>query len=111
MSTGKPADDYAALPGLVGCATPPSTASRRLTRTRRTRPRDWARDRVPCCRRRWRLRLGREAEIHSAVRRVEPAARDDLAAGKEVDALGAVRVGVAEQRRLPAAERVVGHRH
>ena len=42
---------------------------------------------------------------------VGPAGGDDLAAGVEVHALGAVGVGVAEQRGLPAAERVVGHRH
>ena len=39
-----------------------------------------------------------------------PADRDGLRAGVEVHALGAVDVGVAQQRLLPAAERVVGHR-
>ena len=39
-----------------------------------------------------------------------PADRDGLRAGVEVHALGAVDVGVAQQRFLPAAERVVGHR-
>ena len=37
--------------------------------------------------------------------------RDDLAAGVEVDALGAVHVGVAEEAGLPAAEAVVADRH
>lgn len=50
-----------------------------------------------------------EAEVQAAVARVEPAGGDNLAAGEEVDALGAVGVGVAEERVLPAAEGVVGH--
>ena len=37
-----------------------------------------------------------EAEVEAAVAGVEPARGDDLAAGEEVDALDAVRVGVAE---------------
>ena len=40
-----------------------------------------------------------------------PAGRDDLGARVEADALGAVDVVVAEQRLLPAAEGVEGHRH
>src|SRR5690348_4300557 len=40
-----------------------------------------------------------------------PAAGDRLAAGVEADALGAVDVVVAEDRILPAAEGVEGHRH
>ena len=58
-----------------------------------------------------RLGIHREAEVDAAVARVEPAGRDGLAAGVEVDAFGAVHVRVAEQRGLPAAERVVRHRH
>src|SRR3954452_18138281 len=50
----------------------------------------------------------REAEIDAAVARVEPAGGHELAAGEEVPTLGAVRVGVPEQRALPAAEAVVG---
>ncbi len=42
---------------------------------------------------------------------VEPARGDDLAAGEEVHALHAVGVAVAEEAVLPAAERVVRHRH
>src|SRR5215216_1489659 len=49
----------------------------------------------------------REAEIDLARVRVRPARRDDLGPGVEVDALGPVHVGVAEQARLPAAEAVV----
>src|SRR5665811_1904084 len=52
-----------------------------------------------------------EAEVDAGGGRVGPARGDDLAAGVEVHALGAVHVGVAEQRSLPAAEGVVGHRH
>ena len=54
----------------------------------------------------------REAEVDATVARVEPAGGDHLAAGEEVHTLGAVGVGVAEQRALPAAEAVVrgGHR-
>ena len=40
--------------------------------------------------------VDREAEVDAAVARVEPAGGDDLAAGVEVDALGAVHVRVAE---------------
>ena len=42
---------------------------------------------------------------------VRPARRDDLGAGVELDALHAVHVQVAEERILPAAERVERHRH
>src|SRR5205823_2991354 len=52
-----------------------------------------------------------KAEVDLARGGVGPAARDDLAPRVEVDALGAVDVRVAEQRRLPAAKRVVGDRH
>src|SRR5690242_12352774 len=50
------------------------------------------------------LGVDREAEVDAAVARIEPAGRDRLPAGVEVDALGAVHVRVAEQRGLPAAE-------
>src|SRR5206468_10500836 len=49
-----------------------------------------------------------EAEVDLAGGWVGPAAGDDLAAGVELDRLGPVRVQVAEQRVLPAAEAVVG---
>ena len=52
----------------------------------------------------------REAQVEAAVAGVEPAGGDDLVAGVEAEALGAVRVGVAEQRGLPAAEGVVADR-
>jgi hypothetical protein len=42
------------------------------------------------------LRVDREAEVDAAVARVEPAGRDRLPAGVEVDALGAMHVRVAE---------------
>src|SRR2546430_15327901 len=42
---------------------------------------------------------------------VRPAGGDDLAPGVEGDAFGTVDVVLAEQRVLPAAERVVGHRY
>src|SRR5580765_3159569 len=42
---------------------------------------------------------------------VRPAGGDDLRAGVERDALGAVDVVLPEERVLPAAEGVVGHRH
>src|SRR5680860_1100309 len=48
-----------------------------------------------------------EAEVDGARGRVGPTTRHDLAAGVEVDALGPVHVGVAEQARLPASEAVV----
>src|SRR6476660_1534109 len=48
-----------------------------------------------------------EAEIEASVARVEPAARHHLATGEEMDAVGSVGVGVAEERALPPAERVV----
>jgi AraC-like DNA-binding protein len=44
------------------------------------------------------LRVDREAEVHAAVARVEPAGRDHLALGVEVDAFGTVDVRIAEQR-------------
>src|SRR6186997_1144205 len=53
----------------------------------------------------------REAEVHASVVRLGPAARDHLAAGVEVDAFLAVDVRVAEERALPASERVVGDGH
>src|SRR5262245_46038662 len=49
-----------------------------------------------------------KAQIDAARGGVGPTARDDLASRIEVDRLGAVRVRVSEERRLPAAERVVG---
>ena len=55
-------------------------------------------------------RLG-EAEVDLARRRIGPAGGDDLPTGVEVDRLGPVGVRVAEERRLPAAERVVRDRH
>src|SRR5664279_482843 len=53
----------------------------------------------------------REAQVQSAVAGVEPAGGDDLVAGVEVEALGAVGVGVPEKRGLPAAEGVITDRH
>jgi hypothetical protein len=53
----------------------------------------------------------REAEVDAAEARIGPARGDDLGARVEAHAVGAVDVQVAEQRRLPAAERVVRHRH
>src|SRR5438552_7523345 len=50
----------------------------------------------------------REAEIDPRRRGIGPARGDDLAARVEVDRLGPVDVPVAEERRLPPAERVVG---
>src|SRR4029453_1879969 len=50
----------------------------------------------------------REAEVDLGRGRVGPARGDDLAAGVELDAFGAVHVQVAEERGLPAAEAVVG---
>ena len=58
-----------------------------------------------------RLARAREAQVDLARARVRPARRDDLAARVELHALGAVHVQVAEERRLPAAERVVRDRH
>src|SRR3569833_2384962 len=55
--------------------------------------------------------VGGEPQVDAAVSWIEPAGGDDLAPGVEVHALGAVHMGVAEQRRLPAAEGVIGHRH
>src|SRR5687768_3865515 len=54
----------------------------------------------------------REAEVDLARLRVRPAARDRLRPRVEVDPLRPVDVPVAEERALPAAERVVrdGHR-
>src|SRR6476620_8140844 len=64
---------------------------------------------LPCCRLAsfvlW------EAEVEAAVAGVEPAGGDDLVAGVEVEAFGAVRVGVAEEGGLPAAEGVVADRN
>src|SRR5262249_4967823 len=47
------------------------------------------------------LRVLGEAEVQSAVARVEPAAGHDFGAREELHALGAVRVEIAEQRLLP----------
>ena len=52
-----------------------------------------------------------EAQVDGAGGGVGPAAGDDLAAGVEVDAFGAVHVGVAEQADFPAAEAEVADRH
>src|SRR6476469_31517 len=52
----------------------------------------------------------REAEVEPAVAGVEPAGGDDLAAGVEVEALGAVGVGVAEEAGLPATAAVIADR-
>ena len=57
------------------------------------------------------LAVGRKAEIDAAVARIGPARRDGLRPRVEVHAVAAVDVVIAEQRRLPAAERVVRHRH
>ena len=43
------------------------------------------------------LTLGREAQVDSSVAGIEPTARDDLAAGKEVNAFTSMGVGVAEE--------------
>src|SRR3954451_2932382 len=51
-----------------------------------------------------------ESEVDRAGGGVGPAAGDYLAAGVEVDPLGAVHVRVAEEARLPPAEAVVAHR-
>ena len=53
---------------------------------------------------RWNQRVRGKPRSTRTRRRVGPARGDDLGAGVEVDALGAVHVAVAEQRRLPAAE-------
>src|SRR6266508_2133290 len=58
-----------------------------------------------------RLPRGREVQVRGFGVTGGPAAGDDLGAGVEGDALGAVDMRVAEERGLPAAERVVGHRH
>src|SRR5437879_4507666 len=55
-------------------------------------------------------RVGGEAQVDAAVRGIQPPLGDRLAAGEEVDAVGAVGVRVAEEGRLPAAEGVVGDR-
>src|SRR4051794_36791985 len=57
------------------------------------------------------LHVLRESEVEPAVARIEPTGGDDLVAGVEAEPLGAVRVGVAEQRCLPSAERVVADRY
>src|SRR5918999_1045549 len=58
---------------------------------------------------------GREVHVSAMVRGIlrllGPAAGDRLGAGVEADPLGPVDVVVAEQRVLPAAERVERHRH
>src|SRR5438552_11125255 len=53
----------------------------------------------------------REAEVDLARARVRPAGSDDLAAGVELDPLRPVHVQVAEERRLPATEAVIGDGH
>src|SRR5712691_3149553 len=53
----------------------------------------------------------REAEVDLRRGRIRPARGDDLAPRVEVDPLRPVDVAVAEERRLPAAKRVVGDRH
>src|SRR6476659_10103028 len=58
----------------------------------------------------YRLSRLRESEVDAARRGVGPAARDDLAAGVEMDAFRPVDVAVTEQGLVPAAERVVGDR-
>src|SRR6266511_3833238 len=58
-----------------------------------------------------RLPRGREVQVRGFGVTGGPAAGDDLGAGVEGGALGAVDMRVAEERGLPAAERVVGHRH
>src|SRR4029453_9118089 len=52
----------------------------------------------------------REPQVEATVARVEPARGHDLALGEEVHAFDTVGMGVAQQRVLPSAERVVGHR-
>src|SRR5688500_19576519 len=47
----------------------------------------------------------REAEVDLAGGRIGPAGGDHLGAGVERQAVGPVHVQVAEQRRLPAADR------
>src|SRR6478735_5578215 len=59
----------------------------------------------------WASSVLREPEVDRAGGGVGPAARDDLAAGVEVDPFRPVHVRVAEEARLPAAEAVVAHRH
>src|SRR4051794_1423847 len=51
----------------------------------------------------------REPEIDLRRRRIRPAGGDHLRSCVEVDSLGTVDVAVAEERVLPAAERVVRH--
>src|SRR4051812_19682258 len=58
-----------------------------------------------------RLRGGREVHVSGIGRLFGPARRDHLRARVEPHALGAVDAVVAEQRVLPAAERVEGERH
>src|ERR671914_527186 len=53
----------------------------------------------------------REAKIDRRGPRIGPAGGDDLATRVERDALRPIHVQVAEQRRLPAAEAVVGDGH
>src|SRR5215218_5129145 len=50
-----------------------------------------------------------ETQLDSAVTGVEPATGDRLLPGEELHTVHAVRVTVAEQRRLPSAEAVVSH--
>ena len=52
-----------------------------------------------------------KTQVDSAVARVEPARRDGLAAGIEVNALNTVRFCVAEERVLETTKRVVSNRH
>src|SRR5919106_2252027 len=53
----------------------------------------------------------REPQVYLAGRRIGPAACYHLLAREEVDAVRAVHVRIAEQRRLPPAERIISHRH
>jgi two-component system OmpR family sensor kinase len=55
--------------------------------------------------------LGKLNTAPSRTPRRRPALRDGLALGVEAHRVRPVGVQVAEQRALPAAERVVGHRH
>ena len=55
--------------------------------------------------------MGGQSQIDTAMALVEPTAGHDPAPGEEVHTLGAVSMGIAEQRCLPATEGVVRHRH
>ena len=70
----------------------------------------WAGERHGWLRRGGGSAVAGEAEVDPGGGRVRPPRGDDLALRVEVDALGAVHVGVAEQGGLPPAEGVVGDR-